>query len=276
MNTIKQYSVRCFAEGDFVNLPGVAVFEIDIEFARTILELSTLVAANDIDKVVKCCHHAQFLQFDPANSPDDAEDVSEENDVRTECDVLVVEKEEFFFSACLKHTDINIRTERQSIADLVVYFGLVKPLPGPAQIVIATEGGCVLGVTSNVPVAFLVYDYDVRHCAPHNKISRPALDGGQVETLNSKWTPAYLDPEKIAEIVTVVKPPELGRIWWTAANAEEATNWRTKYLRRGASNVELKPRYGESPYVDVIITLDRSRSNEILEYPVTADEFLVE
>lgn len=276
MNVTKEYIVPAFCTGECDITPSAATFTMDATFARVVLNLSVMVGENDIDKVVKICHRAQFLQFDPVQGKEDAEEAGEENHIRTECDVLVVEKEEFYFSACIKHTDINVATERQSISELMVSFGLSEQIAQPAQIVIATEGGIVQGVTANVPITYLVYDYDVQHCRPESKVRRPAFDHGLVHTLDSRWVPAYIDPDKIAEISMAVKPPELGKIWWCAESFEEAKHWKVKYLRRGASNIELKARNDGTKFVDVIITLDRSRSSEILEYPVSAEEFLVQ
>lgn len=85
-----------------------------------------------------------------------------------------------------------------------------------------------------------------------------------------------MDAEKIAEVFDAVTPPKLGRIWWAADTPQEAERWQADYLAKGASNVELKPRDDGTSLVDVIITLDRARANEILGYQVEEEEFLTE
>lgn len=64
-----------------------------------------------------------------------------------------------------------------------------------------------------------------------------------------------------------------GKIWHIADNVAEAEQWRADLLAKGATHVELKPEAGRS-IVHVIITLDRSRANEILGYEVGEEEWL--
>ena len=66
----------------------------------------------------------------------------------------------------------------------------------------------------------------------------------------------------------------IGRIWWCADSLVEAQRWEAELTAKGAK-VELRPE-DDRPVVDVIITLDCARANEILGYAVGSDEWLEE
>lgn len=53
------------------------------------------------------------------------------------------------------------------------------------RIVIGLEGGIIQGATANVPIEYLVYDYDIEGAGFNEIAVRPALDGGEVEVLDS-------------------------------------------------------------------------------------------
>ena len=69
------------------------------------------------------------------------------------------------------------------------------------------------------------------------------------------------------------KQPATGKIWHNADSLAEAEQWKVDLLAKGAIHVELKPETDRS-IVSVIITLDRSRANEILGYEVAEEEWL--
>jgi len=66
-----------------------------------------------------------------------------------------------------------------------------------------------------------------------------------------------------------------GKIWWSADNLAEAKQWETDLLSKGAISVVLKPE-DDRENVQVLITLDRSKANEILGYAVDEEEWLDE
>ena len=84
----KVYRVEVSGGGDLDVSPQVAIFEVSEESAREIIRLAELVKANDLHKVERFDYRTEFLQFDPENSPEDAEEQGDENSVRTECDSL--------------------------------------------------------------------------------------------------------------------------------------------------------------------------------------------
>lgn len=100
----------------------------------------------------------------------------------------------------------------------------------------------------------------------------------------------HRNPESIATVFTVrdrnapeVEPVQMdlteldeprGTLWWSADNMEEAKAWEEKYLGLGADKVELKPDTN-SERVQVLITLNRGRANEIMGYEVEEEEWLI-
>ena len=120
----KQYCVEAHGGGDCDNTPSVANFYIDEATAKLIGQLAEYVKANDLYTVVKWDARAWFLQFDPETEPEDAAEAGAENDVRTECDRLMVSADEFWFAAYIKHTDAEVSSERQPIGDLLAHFGI--------------------------------------------------------------------------------------------------------------------------------------------------------
>lgn len=72
----------------------------------------------------------------------------------------------------------------------------------PVRIVIGLDGGIIQGVTANVPVEYLVYDYDIE--GSDQVVTRPALDGGVVEVYDAGSYPADVNAEIIETIYKAV------------------------------------------------------------------------
>jgi hypothetical protein len=115
-------------DNDYNDIPAVVEFTIDELTAAEITRLAGIVKANDLFKVVKFDCRAKYLKYDPEQDPDDANLAGKENDVRTEADVLNVSNTEFWFSGYIKHTDIEVLSERQCIEDLAKHFALGRQL----------------------------------------------------------------------------------------------------------------------------------------------------
>lgn len=129
----KTYRVDVTGGGELDKSPRRAIFEVSEESARNIIELSAVVRVNDLYRVEKYDCRAQYLQYDPETDPEDALDAGEENAVRSECDVLVVTDDAFFFKAYVKHTDAAVECEAQSIAELAAHFAIPFDDPGHKQ-----------------------------------------------------------------------------------------------------------------------------------------------
>lgn len=125
----KNYRVKVHGGRDCDNSPTVALFAIDEQTAQVILSLAKLAKDNDLHKLEKFDYRVRFLQYDPETDPEDAKDAGAENEVRTECEVLSVTRNDFFFAAYIKHTDIRVSCEGQSLDELIEHFGLCSKRP---------------------------------------------------------------------------------------------------------------------------------------------------
>ncbi len=86
------------------------------------------MSANGLYKIEKFDYRAKYLKYDPEQDPEDARLAGEENEFRTEADVLNVSDTEFWFSAYIKHTDIEVLSEQQGIDDLAKHFAFNRAL----------------------------------------------------------------------------------------------------------------------------------------------------
>lgn len=118
----KSYRTDVRTDSDYDETPAVATFDIGEHTAKEIIRLSGLVKENKLYKVEKFDYRADFLMEDAEEGTDDAVGVS------TDADRLNVSENEFWFSALIKHTNVEIVTARLSIAELAAHFGL--PIDG--------------------------------------------------------------------------------------------------------------------------------------------------
>lgn len=65
----------------------------------------------------------------------------------------------------------------------------------------------------------------------------------------------------------------LGRVWFTADDANEAVTWQREYMFKGAAFVRLEPEE-DRPQVHVFITLDKSQAKEVLGYTPDEEDWL--
>jgi hypothetical protein len=117
--------VRC-GNDNYNDIPTVVAFSINEASAAEIIRLAGIVKTNGLYKIEKFDYRAEYLKYSPEEDPEEAKLAGEENEFRTEADVLNVSDEEFWFSAYIKHTDIEILSEQQSIDDLVEHFGFER------------------------------------------------------------------------------------------------------------------------------------------------------
>jgi hypothetical protein len=117
---------RC-GNDNYNDVPSMVKFSIDEATAAEIIRLAKIVKSNDLYKVEKFDYRAMYLKHDPEQEPEDAKLAGEENEFRTESDVLNVSDSEFWFSAYIKHTDIEILSEQQRIDDLAQHFSFERP-----------------------------------------------------------------------------------------------------------------------------------------------------
>lgn len=112
----------CCCNDNYNDIPTVVAFSIDEAGAAEIIRLAGIVRANGLYKIEKFDRRAQYLNYDPEQDPEEAKLAGEENEFRTEADVLNVSDTEFWFSAYIRHTDIEILSEQQRIDDLAKHF----------------------------------------------------------------------------------------------------------------------------------------------------------
>lgn len=140
MSVVKSYSVTVEGGGECLVSPTVATFSIDEESARLIGKLSELVKSHGLHRVERYDYSARFHQFDPVEEAEEAADAGDDNDVRTECERLVVEATEFYFKADVRHTDETVTSARQSIAEMLAHFGLSSQQPDAAGVIVEQLG----------------------------------------------------------------------------------------------------------------------------------------
>lgn len=173
----KIYRTDVRTNGDYDDIPAVAVFSIGEDTAKEIGKLASLVTLHGLHKVEQFDARAQFYRYDPEGNPEEAAAAGDENNTQTDCGCLNVSSTEFWFTAYLKHTTVEVLTERQGIAELVAHFGLPAtatnnsaPQPGLheiAQVVVFASGGVIDSVAirplPKVGLPCIVVDYDDRH-----------------------------------------------------------------------------------------------------------------
>jgi hypothetical protein len=120
--------VRCGTD-NYNDIPTTVEFNIDEATAADLIRLAGIVTANGLYKVEKFNYRAKYLKYDPQQDPEEANLAGEENEFRTEADVLNVSDTEFWFSAYIKHTDIEVLSEQQRIDDLVKHFAFDRTFP---------------------------------------------------------------------------------------------------------------------------------------------------
>lgn len=114
----KRYETDVRSDYDCVGMPSKARFCIVKRDALEIIRLSSLVIENGLHKVE---------MFDNRTSWLDGEDSDTFVEANSELDTLNISSTEFWFSAYLKHNDVEILSQRQSIKELAQWFGIGIP-----------------------------------------------------------------------------------------------------------------------------------------------------
>ncbi len=122
-STTFRTEARC-GNDHYNDVPTVVEFIIEEATAAEIIRLAAIVNTNGLYKVERFDYRARYLKFDPKENPEDAELAGEDNEFRTEADVLNVSDTEFWFSAYIQHTDIEVLSEQLRIEDLAQRFDL--------------------------------------------------------------------------------------------------------------------------------------------------------
>jgi len=145
------------SDADSYALPSKARFVISEADAHEIIRLSALVAANGLHKVEKFDYRTSWLKADDPDEPDAFEEAG------SEAGTLHVSKDEFWFAGYLKHTNIEMLTERQQISQLKEWFGIRNvdspTVAGTPRVLVVVSGG-VAAPVSDEGVDVAVFDWD--------------------------------------------------------------------------------------------------------------------
>lgn len=124
MSNTKLYRTEVRTDHEYDDLPQVAEFVIDENDAKKILSYSNLVKTNDLYKVERFDYRVRYFNSDNEATSDGTEAEGDDGHISTDSDCLNVTATDFWFSASIKHTEVEILTERQRIDDLISHFGL--------------------------------------------------------------------------------------------------------------------------------------------------------
>lgn len=158
----KNYRSDVRSDSDADNLPEVAVFEVDEALAKEIVRLAALVAANKLYQVQQFDYRVDYFRF---SDPEDASTEEEREPMRTDADILHVSETQFWFSATLKHSSIDVRTERLSISELMESFNLT-----PASSKVDDESKKFVRQVAGLDM----WDYDNKAGVPYQECDRPS------------------------------------------------------------------------------------------------------
>lgn len=111
-----QLGVRC--DRDVGDIPRHARFVLTAADAIDVLKMASLVSDNGLHKAEKFDARASWLY---GSDPDAFVEAD------SEVDTICVSATEFWFTAYLENTDVELRTERQPISELVRCFGITIP-----------------------------------------------------------------------------------------------------------------------------------------------------
>lgn len=181
----KHYRSSVRSDSDDGELPEVVEFSIDEATARDIVRLSTVVTANGLLKVEKSDRRARYYEHELVISLEAPGAEVDDNEAWTRADCLVVSETEFWFSAVLKHCDVEILSERQRIAELTDFFGIRAEAQMPADgqsAPVPTESPSPADKRDearefvNQVAALSIWSYDDKDGEPYREC-RPPSDG---------------------------------------------------------------------------------------------------
>ena len=150
----KRYETDVRSNSGCDELPTKAQFALSEVAALEILRLSSLCIRNGLYKVEKFDYRASWLEVDDSDAL---------LEVRTDAGVLNVSVNDFWFSAYLKHTDVEVLTEPQSISELKEWFGIkdvTKDAIATNPRVLVIVGGGVAVPIYDEGVDVVVFDWD--------------------------------------------------------------------------------------------------------------------
>lgn len=170
-------------------LPRSVAFSIDEATAHEIVRLSKLVIANHLHKVEKFDHRARYCErtYEECSlgGPEAATVEDRESFLDTEADCLNVTGTDFWFSAYVRHSFVEVRSKRKPIRDLQEFFGIVSAPKQPVDGVQAPQEAQSQAVAAKRAeadafvqqvAALRIWRYDDNDGTPYEEC-RPPSDG---------------------------------------------------------------------------------------------------
>jgi len=99
------FNINVYTDDEFAEIPEKAVFAIDVNTKKLIQELAYIAEVHDLYKLEKFDYRVQWLNRDGET-------------IVTEADTLNISYSDFWFAAYLKHTNIEITSEKIRITHL--------------------------------------------------------------------------------------------------------------------------------------------------------------
>lgn len=118
----KDYSTAVRTDSGYDAIPSKVSFSIDELTARSIVALARVVKENDLYKVERFDYRASWLELNHERRGELMGEGATPDEVSTGAEILNVSESEFWFGAYLKHTNVEVLSERMPIAELVSYF----------------------------------------------------------------------------------------------------------------------------------------------------------
>jgi hypothetical protein len=150
----RRYETDVRSDSDYDELPSKARFVIAEADAHEIIRLSVLVAANGLHKVEKFDYRTSWLEGDDPDSFTEA---------CSDADSLNVSENEFWFAGYLKHTNVEVLSERQRVSELKEWLGVQDIAKQTAAItprVLVVVSGGIADPVSDAGVNVEVFDWD--------------------------------------------------------------------------------------------------------------------
>lgn len=151
----RPYELSVRSEGDSVGVPTLARFHILEVDAEKIIHLSQVVQENGLYKVEKFDYRTSWLHGDASDE--------ELVEVSSDLDLLNVSANDFWFTAAMKHTDVEVTTERKPISELREWLGaqdIAKATVATAPRVLVVVNGGVADPVFDAGVDVEVFDWD--------------------------------------------------------------------------------------------------------------------
>lgn len=116
---VKEYSLECHGGGEALGAPDLATFSVERDTAAFIVAMSAFAREHDLHRIERCDNRVTWLE----SADDEQPEV-----MLSECTILCIDNDSFWYRCYRKHGDHLIETETCSIAELAAFHGLAMPV----------------------------------------------------------------------------------------------------------------------------------------------------